>query len=77
MSDALLSNVRRPRCTPCTYLPSTVEVETLLSAAASHPLGLDFLRDGSLDSVAATFRVHAFTVVAARERLATSRLELA
>ena len=76
MSDARHSNVRRPRCAPFTYRPSTVEVDALLSMAAAHPLGLDFLRDGSLDSVAATFRVHAFTVVAARERLAASRLEL-
>jgi hypothetical protein len=75
MSDVFQTSVRRPRCVPCTYLPSSADVDALLGAAAAHPLGLDFLRDGSLDSVAATFRVHAFTVVAARERLATSRVE--
>jgi len=51
------------------YAPPPAEVDDLLRRAAAHPLGLGFLRRGALDAVAATFRVHAFTVDAARARL--------
>lgn len=44
-------------------------IARLIGRAERHPLGVTFLRDGSLDSVAATFGVHAFTVEAARARL--------
>ena len=54
---------------PTPYRPTAVEVEELLHRAASHPLGTGFLLDGSLDAVAATFRVHAFCVDAARDTL--------
>lgn len=44
-------------------------VESLLAAAKAHPLGLDYLANGFLGSVAATFGVHAFVVEEARRRL--------
>jgi hypothetical protein len=50
----------------------TGDVDDLVRRATGHPLGLDFLRTGSLDAVSATFRVHAFVVDAARDVLATS-----
>jgi hypothetical protein len=51
------------------YQPSDLEVAALIVAAAKHPLGTDFLVGGHLDTVAIMFRTHAYTVVAARERL--------
>ena len=45
------------------------EAKKLIEAARSHHLGTEFLRDGALDSVAATFKVHAFVVDRARELL--------
>lgn len=53
------------------FEPSRREVEDLLRRAGEHPLGHGFLRHGALDAVAATFQVHAFTVDAARRRLAS------
>ncbi|MBI2920653.1 MAG: hypothetical protein HYY18_06165 [Planctomycetes bacterium] len=44
-------------------------VDDLIARAESHPLGVEFLSEGSLDSVSAGFGTHAFTVEAARERL--------
>jgi hypothetical protein len=44
-------------------------VRSLIEQAQDHPLGVDYLRKGLLASVAATFQVHAFTILAARERL--------
>lgn len=44
-------------------------VDELIARAELHPLGVEFLSEGSLDSVAAGFGTHAFTVEAARERL--------
>jgi hypothetical protein len=66
---------------PTSYRPTAQEVDGLLQRAADHHLGTDFLVNGSLDSVAATFGVHAFTVDAARtacrkraeQRAATAR----
>lgn len=44
-------------------------VEELIERAHGHELGLDFLRKGHLGAVAAALHAHAFTVLAARERL--------
>lgn len=43
------------------------KVEALIAEAQNHPLGLEFLLEGDLASVAAMFEVHAFTIEAARE----------
>ena len=51
------------------YQPTASEIAKLVQQAAKHPLGKKFLVEGSLDSVAATFGVHAFVVDAARESL--------
>lgn len=47
-------------------------VDRLIDAAGRHPLGLEFLIQGDLGSVAVTFGVHAFTVEAARARLSAA-----
>ena len=52
--------------------PAETEVLALIRRAEEHELGREFLTEGALDSVAATFGVHAFLVDAARERLAQS-----
>jgi len=52
------------------YKPTRDDVDRLIARAREHPFGLDFLRHGALDAVAATFGTHAFVVDAARERLA-------
>jgi hypothetical protein len=52
---------------PCR--PTPQQIEELISTARDHPLGVTFLLDGDLGSVAATFEAHAFTVEAARDRL--------
>lgn len=44
-------------------------VEELIERAKRHPLGVEFLSKGYIDSVAAGLETHAFTVEAARERL--------
>ncbi len=51
------------------FRPTPREVQALIGRARRHPLGVDFLLRGDLGAVAATFRVHAFTVDAARQRL--------
>ena len=51
------------------YQPRDADVTDLIRAAGSHPLGVDFLMRGHLGTVAITFDCHAFTVVAARDRL--------
>jgi hypothetical protein len=51
------------------YEPTPADVDALIQAATQHALGLEFLRSGHLGTVAVTFQAHAFTVVAARERL--------
>ena len=53
----------------CHYHPKPEEVADLIARAKAHELGLDFLRNGSQDAVAAMFGVHAFTVDAARRQL--------
>lgn len=57
---------------PLRYDPPPAEVDALIEAAMRHPLGLEFLLNGHLGSVAIMFRTHAFTVVAARDRLTAS-----
>ena len=54
------------------FQPTDADVEALIERATRHPLGLDFLRHGELGSVAVSFDAHAFTVIAARERLSVS-----
>ena len=54
---------------PMPGAPSPELVEDVIRRACAHPLGTDFLENGSLDAVAATFGVHAFVVDAAREAL--------
>ncbi len=55
------------------YEPEPAEIDTLIRAAEQHPLGVDYLLGGHLGTVAITFGCHAFTVVAARDRLAAGR----
>ena len=57
------------RGVPSRYRPTAEEVDDLIRRAAEHELGTEYLRDGALDSVAATFQVHAFLVEAARAAL--------
>ncbi|MHC4216904.1 MAG: hypothetical protein ACYSU7_00455 [Planctomycetota bacterium] len=57
------------RDVPSRYEPTAAEVDDLIGRAAKHELGTDYLLRGALDSVAATFQVHAFVVEAARRVL--------
>ncbi len=52
------------------FRPAARQVDELIQRASHHPLGTDFLRDGALDAAAAVFGVHAFTIEAARAKLA-------
>ncbi len=54
---------------PRKYRPTAEEVDGLVHRASTHPLGTGFLANGAIDSVAATFGVHAFVVDEARRRL--------
>ncbi len=54
---------------PVGCAPDPREVQALIAAAEQHPLGLEYLLDGDLSSVAITFQVHAFSVDAARQQL--------
>lgn len=60
-----------PSVVPSRYQPSPREVDRVISLAEQHPLGLQFLAEGALDAVSATFKTHAFVVDVARERLAS------
>jgi hypothetical protein len=51
------------------FAPSEQAVRSLIRRASRHSLGRDFLLNGALDAVAATFSVHAFTVEKARDVL--------
>ena len=51
------------------FQPTAADVDALIARATAHPLGLDYLTQGELGSVAVSFSTHAFTVIAARERL--------
>ncbi len=57
------------RGVPAAYRPTAAEIDELLRRASAHPLGRPYLADGALDSVAATFGVHAFAVEAARRKI--------
>lgn len=52
-----------------TFQPSPEQVRKLIDAAQNHPLGVKFLMEGDLGTVAITFQTHAFTVEAARDQL--------
>jgi hypothetical protein len=66
----LLQRSSRGRAPASTrYVFNALDVEALIDAARKHPLGLEFLLNGDLSAVAATFQAHAFTVDAAREHL--------
>ena len=64
-----MTQMPRDRREPVPYSPPPGEVKHLIERAAGHPFGTDFLREGALDAVAATFQVHAFTVEQARRQL--------
>jgi len=51
------------------FHPADTDVDALIARAAADSLGIDFLLNGELGAVATWLRTHAFTVVAARERL--------
>ncbi len=55
---------------PKPYRPTRQEVDELIRRASEHELGTEYLLQGALDSVAATFQVHAFVIEAARTALA-------
>jgi hypothetical protein len=54
---------------PKPYRPTRQEVDDLIRRASEHELGTEYLLQGALDSIAATFQVHAFVVEAARAAL--------
>jgi len=58
------------------FAPDDREVDALILAAMSHPLGTEFLMGGYLGTVAITFHVHVFTVEAARRRLCEPRKDI-
>ena len=60
-----LHTIDIPKAAPAD--PKTVDA--LIARAQNHRLGIEFLLDGHLGSVAAEFGAHAFTVEAARNRL--------
>ena len=51
------------------FHPTDEDVDALIARASADSLGIDFLLNGELGSVATWLGAHAFTVVAARERL--------
>ena len=53
----------------CDFQPCESEVQALITKANAHALGSGFLKTGALESVAAMFETHAFTVDAARRKL--------
>jgi hypothetical protein len=59
-----------------TQKPTQNEVFALIDRAKSHDLGIDFLINGALDSVAMTFGVHAFVVDAARDELGNPQVSV-
>ncbi|HSP07817.1 MAG TPA: hypothetical protein VLR94_11610 [Acidobacteriota bacterium] len=52
-----------------TFEPTPQQIHELIDAARNHPLGVEFLLEGDLASVAAVFEAHAFTIEAARDHL--------
>lgn len=71
-AHALGVAARTPRL-PVANHADPLLVDDLIDRARKHRLGIDFLRDGLLGSVAAEFGAHAFTVEAARQRLQNER----
>lgn len=69
LPELLQRSPRGPAPAPTRYVFNALDVEALIDAARKHPLGLEFLLNGDLSAVAATFQAHAFTVDAAREHL--------
>jgi hypothetical protein len=69
VAELVRRSSRGPAPAPAQYVFNVQDVEALIEAARKHPLGLEFLLNGDLSSVAATFQAHAFTVDAAREHL--------
>jgi hypothetical protein len=55
------------------YEPGQADVDNLIRAAGEHPLGVDYLLNGHLGTVAITFGCHAFTVAAARDQIVARR----
>jgi hypothetical protein len=55
------------------YEPGQTDIDNLVRAASEHPLGVDYLLNGHLGTVAITFGCHAFTVAAARDQLVARR----
>ena len=69
-----MSNVNpRRNGLPKDFTPSEAAVKSLISKAGDHELGVDFLKTGALESVAAIFETHAFVVDAARQQLGETR----
>ena len=66
-----MTNCKQNNNSLTTYHPSRAEIDALINRASGHQLGKQFLVEGALDAVAATFNVHAFVVDAARESLNT------
>ncbi len=64
---------RVPAASTEPFRPGAPEVEALIAKARKHPLGVDFLLEGELGTVAITFGAHAFTVEAARRHLKVDR----
>jgi hypothetical protein len=60
-----------PRADAPRYQPGSADVDGLIARASTDRLGVDFLLYGELGTVAIWFRTHAFTVLAARDRLLT------
>ena len=60
-----------------TTTPTETEIQDLIERAKSHDLGIEFLLNGSLDAVAATFGVHAFVIDAARDELSGVQINTA
>lgn len=61
-------NMARPGL-PRNFIPTQADVDSLINRAGTHELGVDFLKTGSLEAVAAMFEVHAFVVDAARVKI--------
>ncbi|MCC6747069.1 MAG: hypothetical protein IT371_05375 [Deltaproteobacteria bacterium] len=57
------------------HQPSDGDIAALIREAEGHPLGIDYLLHGALNSVAATFGAHAFVVLDARRRVLRDRSE--
>jgi hypothetical protein len=80
LADELAARARLPRERAQEILDTLVRIDAapveadpvveLIERAERHPLGLDFLANGHVESVAITFGTHAFRVEEARSHLA-------